>query len=147
MSKEVGVVRFGSRERPNSILWWAELGRIHHENKDTGAYGSLSCDEFYERVKAIHELNGRGKTVNGIYDADERLRIQRFVAQAGELLDKAKKEQGDPDDPRVRAARKEARPRSVSMAVTGRPSLILPPSYKRSDPLESILKSMEQAVR
>lgn len=147
MSKEVGVVRFGSRERPNSILWWAELGRIHHENKDTGAYGSLSCDEFYERVKAIHELNGRGKTVNGIYDADERLRIQRFVVQAGALIDKAKKDQGDPDDPNVRAARKEARPRSVSMAGSARGSLILPSTYRRSDPLTSIVKAMEQASR
>lgn len=137
--KDVGVLKFGPRERPESIKWWAERGRIHYQNDDTGEYGSLSRRDFLERLQALNDLNKQGRSVGGIYDVSERMRILRFVEAGQDLVRKAR-EQGDPDDPNVRKQRKEeSLPKQVSMS---RSSLILPESYNRPRSIQEVLGNL-----
>ena len=131
--RDIGVLKYGSRERPNSIKWWAELGRIHYQNDDTGEYGSLSRREFLERLWALNNLNKKGGSVNNMYDAQERIRIMRAVEQGLELVKKAKL-QGDPDDRAVARARKEAIVKPFMVSNPAAPKLILPASYPPEAP-------------
>jgi hypothetical protein len=138
--KDVGVLKFGPRERPNSIKWWAERGRIHYQDDDNGKYGSLSRRDFLERLQGLNNLNKQGRTVGGIYDISERERIMRFVEAGQELVKKAWT-QGDPDNPEVRKQRKEeSLPKQVSMARSS--SLILPSSYNRPRSIQEVLGNL-----
>jgi len=126
--REIGVAKFGSRQRPHTIKWWAELGRIHYQDEDTGRYGSLSRAEFLVRLQALNDLNKQGKSVGGLYDIQERMRIARFVESGLELVRKAK-QQGDPGDAQVVEARKDAAPKKFGLIA--RTSQPLPESRRR----------------
>jgi hypothetical protein len=124
--RDGNVVKFGNRDDPNAVSWWAELGRIHHQNERTGEYGSLSRRDFLLRLQALNDLNKNGSSSRSIYDVSERLRIQRFVEAAIALVRRAQ-QQGDPDDASVRRYRVDNETRPIAMSSPS--GLILPASF------------------
>ena len=116
LGNEHGVVFFGPRDKPRAVRWWAERGQLHWEDSRTNAYGSVSVREFLYRLKAINDMisNGRRKDNEGIMHADEIERHQKFIEEALGLINKAK-EQGIPEDPKVR--RHKAMDRPITMVI------------------------------
>ena len=98
-----GVVFFGPRDQPKAVRWWAERGQLHWEDSRTNAYDPVSVREFLLRLQGISDMlsNGRKKENQGFMHSDEVERHMRFIEEALELVRKAK-EQGIPEDPKVR---------------------------------------------
>jgi hypothetical protein len=98
-----GVVFFGPRDQPKAVRWWAERGQLHWEDSRTNAYDTVSVREFLLRLQGISDMlsNGRKKENQGFMHSDEVERHMRFIEEALELVRKAK-EQGIPEDPKVR---------------------------------------------
>lgn len=106
-----GVVFFGPTANPEAVRWWAERGQLHWEDSRDNGYGTVSIREFLLRLQGISDMisNGRRKDNEGFLQAEEILRHQKFIEEALDLVRKAK-EQGDPDDPRVRKEMRQRRP-------------------------------------
>lgn len=102
------VVYFGPRSNPKAVRWWAERGLLHWEDSRDNSYASVSIKEFLERLRGINDMisNGRRKGNEGFMHADEIKRHQDFIEEAIELV-RIAKEQGDPDDVRVRKHKAE----------------------------------------
>lgn len=98
-----GVVFFGPRANPKAVRWWADRGQLHWEDSRDNGYGVVSVREFLQRLNGISEMlsNGRKTANEGFMHMDEVDRHMRFLEEALELVKKAK-EQGIPQDPRVR---------------------------------------------
>lgn len=111
-----GVVYFGPRDNPKAVRWWADRGQLHWEDSRDNGYGIVSVREFLYRLKAINDMisNGRKKDNEGMMHADEVDRHQRFIEEALELVKKAK-EQGVPQDPKVRKHKAQERPMTMVM--------------------------------
>lgn len=111
-----GVVYFGPRDNPKAVRWWADRGQLHWEDSRDNGYGIVSVREFLYRLKAINDMisNGRKKDNEGMMHADEVDRHQRFIEEALELVRKAK-EQGVPQDPKVRKHKAQERPMTMVM--------------------------------
>lgn len=111
-----GVVYFGTRANPKAVRWWAERGQLHWEDSRDNNYGVVSVKEFLLRLQGISDMISNGKSVEnkGFMHADELERHMRFVEEAVELVRKAK-EQGIPEDARVRKHKAQEQPISVIM--------------------------------
>jgi len=109
-----GVVYFGPRSNPNSVRWWAERGQLHWEDARTNGYGTVSVREFLYRLQAINDMisNGKRSETKGMMHADEVERHQRFIEEALVLVRRAK-EQGMPQDAKVRKHMAQNKPISV----------------------------------
>ena len=111
-----GVVFFGPRSKPKAVRWWAERGQLHWEDSRDNSYDSVSVKEFLLRLQGINDMisNGKKKENEGFLHADELERHMKFIEEAIELVKKAK-EQGIPEDPRVRKHKAQNRPVTVVM--------------------------------
>ena len=114
-------VYFGPTNEPNAVRWWAERGQIHYEDSRTNKYEALSVRTFLERLSAISDMigNGKKKENQDFMYADEIERHVRFL-EDGLQLAKIAKEQGMPQDPRVRKqkASEITRPVLIPAALT-----------------------------
>ena len=111
-----GVVFFGPSKNPKAVRWWAERGQLHWEDSRDNGYGTVGIREFLLRLQGINDMisNGKRKDNEGFMLVAEIERHQRFIEEALELVKKAK-EQGDPDDIRVRKHKAQVRPITMVM--------------------------------
>jgi hypothetical protein len=114
-----GVVFFGPRANPKAVRWWAERGQLHWEDSRDSSYGVVAVREFLLRLKAINEMlsNGSSTANKDFMHADEVERHMRFIEEGVELAKKAK-EQGMPQDAKVRRHKLMDLPVSVAMPST-----------------------------
>lgn len=94
-----GVVRFGPRDNPKCLRYWAERGLIHCEDERDNSYETLTIRDFLLRVKSINDMLGNSKAVlaaEGFAHMDEVERQQRFVEEAADLVERAKTQQAPP---------------------------------------------------
>ena len=113
---QTGVVYFGTRTNPKAVRWWADRGQLHWEDSSDNSYEVVSVKEFLHRLQAVNDMlsNGKSKENEGMMHADERERHIRFIEEGLELVKKAK-EQGMPQDARVRQHKIQNKPISVVM--------------------------------
>jgi hypothetical protein len=111
LGNQHGVVFFGPTASPKAVRWWAERGQLHWEDSRDNGYGTVSIRDFLLRLQGINDMisNGKRKENEGFLHAEELERHQRFIEEALALVRKAK-EQGDPDDVRVRRHKAQNRP-------------------------------------
>tara|TARA_R110000751_G_scaffold110252_1_gene207770 strand:+ start:965 stop:1354 length:390 start_codon:yes stop_codon:yes gene_type:complete len=117
LGQDHNVVFFGPRSNPKAVRWWAERGQLHWEDSRDNGYASVGIREFLERLKGINDMisNGKRKDNENFMHADELQRHQRFIEDSVELV-RIAKEQGDPDDVRVRKV-KAAELKKIGMVV------------------------------
>jgi hypothetical protein len=117
LGQEHNVGCFGPRSNPKAVRWWAERGQLHWEDSRDNGYASVGIREFLERLKGINDMisNGKRKDNENFMHADELQRHQRFIEDSVELV-RIAKEQGDPDDVRVRKV-KTAELKKIGMVV------------------------------
>ena len=117
LGQDHNVVYFGPRSNPKAVRWWAERGQLHWEDERDNSYASVGIKEFLERLKGINDMisNGKKKDNEGFMHSDEVERHQRFIEESLELVRLAK-DQGDPDDIRVRKVKAEEL-KKISMVV------------------------------
>ena len=117
LGQDHNVVFFGPRSNPKAVRWWAERGQLHWEDSRDNGYASVGIREFLERLKGINDMisNGKRKDNENFVHADELQRHQRFIEDSVELV-RIAKEQGDPDDVRVRKV-KTAELKKIGMVV------------------------------
>jgi|TARA_R110000824_G_scaffold94214_2_gene227481 hypothetical protein len=117
LGQDHNVVFFGPRSNPKAVRWWAERGQLHWEDSRDNGYASVGIREFLERLKGINDMisNGKRKDNENFMHADELQRHQRFIEDSVELV-RIAKEQGDPDDVRVRKV-KTAELKKIGMVV------------------------------
>lgn len=117
LGQDHNVVYFGPRSNPKAVRWWAERGQLHWEDERDNSYASVGIKEFLERLKGINDMisNGKKKDNEGFMHSDEVERHQRFIEEALELVRLAK-EQGDPDDIKVRKVKAQEL-KKISMVV------------------------------
>ncbi len=117
LGQDHNVVYFGPRSNPKAVRWWAERGQLHWEDERDNSYASVGIKEFLERLKGINDMisNGKKKDNEGFMHSDEVERHQRFIEEALELV-RIAKDQGDPDDIKVRKVKAEEL-KKISMVV------------------------------
>lgn len=117
LGQDHNVVYFGPRSNPKAVRWWAERGQLHWEDERDNSYAAVGIKEFLERLKGINDMisNGKKKANEGFMHSDEVERHQRFIEEAVELV-RIAKDQGDPDDIKVRKVKAEEL-KKVSMVV------------------------------
>jgi hypothetical protein len=117
LGQDHNVVYFGPRSNPKAVRWWAERGQLHWEDERDNSYAAVGIKEFLERLKGINDMlsNGKKKENEGFMHGDEVERHQRFIEEALELV-RIAKEQGDPDDIRVRKVKAQEL-KKISMVV------------------------------
>ena len=117
LGQDHNVVYFGPRSNPKAVRWWAERGQLHWEDERDNSYASVGIKEFLERLKGINDMisNGKKKDNEGFMHSDEVERHQRFIEESLELVRLAK-DQGDPDDIKVRKVKAEEL-KKISMVV------------------------------
>lgn len=94
-----GVIRFGPRDNPDCLRYWAERGLIHCEDARDNSYETLTVRDFLLRVKSINDMLGNSKAVlasEGFAHVDEIERQQRFVEESADLAERAKAQQAPP---------------------------------------------------
>lgn len=103
----VPIIRTSSTSKVRRFMhqaFWAEGGRIYIEDEKTGEFQSQSLEKF---AKVVEALAGIGMTT---YDAHIRAKIRQMTRDALEVIIEAK-EQGDPHNPAVLAAKARLRQR------------------------------------
>ncbi len=117
LGQDHNVVFFGPRSNPKAVRWWAERGQLHWEDERDNSYAAVGIKEFLERLKGINDMlsNGKKKDNEGFMHSDEIDRHQRFIEESLELVRLAK-EQGDPDDIKVRKVKAQEL-KKISMVV------------------------------
>ncbi len=87
-----GVVRFGPRNNPKCLRYWAERGLIHCEDARDNSYETLTVREFLLRLQGINDMIGNSKATlaaEKFAHVDELDRQQRFVEEAAVLVRRA----------------------------------------------------------
>lgn len=117
LGQDHNVVYFGPRSNPKAVRWWAERGQLHWEDERDNSYAAVGIREFLERLKGINDMisNGKKKANEGFMHSDEVERHQRFIEESLELV-RIAKEQGDPDDIKVRKVKAQEL-KKISMVV------------------------------
>jgi len=111
------VIYFGPRDNQKRDRYWAENGLVHHEDRDTGEYESLSVREFLERLNAINQMI-RGDRQVGKQIGIDVDRQQKFIEEGVALAQKAR-EQGMPTDKDAVKDRLRRRKKTVVMPGSG----------------------------
>ncbi len=118
----IPLVNQGDVVNFNQHRYWAEMGMIHWEDRDTGNYGSQSVRVTLQRLRGINDMVQNSLEdvhTSGLklFYADEVERHQRWIEEMVGLVTRAQ-EQGMSTDPSAVRDAKRRRKKTVCMPGT-----------------------------